>query len=102
MSTFSVAAFAEAWEYDNDDKDSVIEDEYTDLVGHRRHASTSSRTAPGRGGRVKTVGVFERKANTTYIGGEVAIGKEAKGDTKVRGYLPLARQLLIGISSSSS
>jgi len=52
MSTFSVAVFAEAWEYDNDndDKDDVIEDEYTGLVGHRGHASTSSRTAPGRGG----------------------------------------------------
>jgi hypothetical protein len=29
------------------------------------------------------LGVLEKKANTTYIGGEVVIGKEAKGDVKV-------------------
>ena len=100
--TFSVAAFAEAWEYDDEDEDDMVEDEYTDLVEDRRHASASSRAAPGRGGKVKTVGVLEKKANTTYIGGEVVIGKEARGDVKVRGYLPLTRQSLIGISSSSS
>ena len=38
------------------------------------------------------MGVLERKANATYIGREVVIGKESKGDTKVRGYFPLARQ----------
>lgn len=81
--TFSVAAFAEAWEYDDEDEDDMIEDEHADLVDDRRHAPVSSRTAPGRGGKVKTVGVLEKKANTTYIGGEVVIGKEAKGDAKV-------------------
>ena len=81
--TFSVAAFAEAWEYDDEDEDDMVEDEYADLVDDRRYASTSSRTVPGRGGKVKTVGVLEKKANTTYIGGEVVIGKEAKGDVKV-------------------
>ena len=81
--TFSVAAFAEAWEYDDEDEEDAVEDEYADLADDRRHASTSSRTTPGRGGKAKTVGVLERKANTTYIGGEVVIGKEAKGDVKV-------------------
>ena len=81
--TFSVAAFAEAWEYDDEDEDGMVEDEHTDLVDDRRQASTSSRAAPGRGGKAKTVGVLERKTNTTYIGGEVVIGKEAKGDVKV-------------------
>lgn len=80
--TFSVAAFAEAWEYD-EDEDDTVEDEYADLVDDRRHASTSSRTTPNRGGKAKTVGVLEKKTNTTYIGGEVVIGKEAKGDVKV-------------------
>ena len=81
--TFSVAAFAEAWEYDDDDEDDMVEDEYAEPVDDRRHASTSSRTTPSRGGKAKTVGVLERKANITYIGGEVVIGKEAKGDVKV-------------------
>ena len=83
---FSVAAFAEAWEYDEDEED-MAEDEYADLVDDRRQASTSSRIAPGRGGKAKTVGVLEKKANTTYIGGEVVIGKEAKGDAKVRAFV---------------
>ena len=81
--TFSVAAFAEAWEYDDEDEDGMVDDEYADLVDDRRLPSTPSRTTPGRGGKVKTVGVLEKKANTTYIGGEVVIGKEAKGDVKV-------------------
>jgi len=81
--TFSVAAFAEAWEYEDEDEEDAVEDEYADLADDRRHASTSSRTTPGRGGKTKTVGVLEKKANTTYIGGEVVIGKEAKGDVKV-------------------
>jgi dynactin-4 len=81
--TFSVAAFAEAWEYDDEDEDDVIEEEYADLVDDRRQTSTLSRAAPGRGGKAKTVGVLEKKANTTYIGGEVVIGKEAEGDLKV-------------------
>jgi len=81
--SFSVAAFAEAWEYDEEDEDGMVEDEHADLVDDRRQGSASSRTTPGRGGKAKTVGILERKANTTYIGGEVVIGKEAKGDVKV-------------------
>ena len=80
---FSVAAFAEAWEYDDEDEDDMVEDEHADLVDDRRHASASSRSVPGRGGKAKTVGVLEKKANTTYIGGEIVIGKEAKGNVKV-------------------
>ena len=83
--TFSVAAFAEAWEYDEEDDDDAIEDEFADLVDGRRRAPTSTSTGTTRSGKVKTVGVLERKANTTYIGGEVVIGKEAQGDVKVRG-----------------
>ena len=39
------------------------------------------------GGRRKTVGVLERRANVTVIGGEVVIGKEARGEIKVCMYL---------------
>ena len=30
--TFSVAVFAEAWEYDNKGEDNMVEDKYTNLV----------------------------------------------------------------------
>lgn len=68
---FPVAAFAEAWEYEDDEEMFVDEDE--DFDGHRE---------PGRG-RTRTVGVLERRANVTVIGGEVVIGREARGDLKV-------------------
>jgi dynactin-4 len=86
--TFSVAAFAEAWEYDDEDEDDTVDDEYGDLVDDRKHASASSRTTPVRGGKAKTVGVLEKKANTTYIGGEIVIGKEARGDVKAQAFWP--------------
>lgn len=72
---FSVAAFAEAWEYD-DDEDMFGVDDDDDL-------------AAGKGGRekervkVKTVGVLEKRANVTVVGGEVVIGKEARGGIRV-------------------
>ena len=34
-------------------------------------------------GKVKVVGVLEKKANVTVVGGEVVIGKEARGNVKV-------------------
>jgi hypothetical protein len=38
----------------------------------------------GAGGKgSKTVGVLERRANITIVGGEVVIGKDAKGSVKV-------------------
>lgn len=78
---FTVAAFAEAWEYDDED-DEMVEDEYVDLVDDRRHPSASTSSGTTRGGKTKTVCVLEKKANTTYIGGEVVISKEAQGDVK--------------------
>jgi hypothetical protein len=35
-----------------------------------------SSTSSGPAGKAKTVGVLEKKANATFIGGEVVIGKE--------------------------
>ena len=69
-STLSAAAIAEAREYDDEDEDNMVEDEHADFVDDRRHASTSSRSAPGRGGKAKTVGVLEKNADTTYLMGK--------------------------------
>jgi dynactin-4 len=66
---FGVAAFAEAWEYDDDE-------EMEDASG-----GGEDPTMDGRG--AKTVGVLERKANVTVVGGEVVLGKAARGDVKV-------------------
>jgi len=46
-------------------------------VDDRRYASTLSWTASCQGGKIKTTGVLERKADATYISREVVIGKEA-------------------------
>jgi dynactin-4 len=34
-------------------------------------------------GKVKTVAVLERRANVTVVGGEVVVGRDAKGPVKV-------------------
>ncbi|KAF8630933.1 hypothetical protein AX17_005290 [Amanita inopinata Kibby_2008] len=78
-STFTVAAFAEAWEYDEDeDMYWTDEEEFGGGVGVR-----GSRDRDGRSkAKTKAVGVLEKRANTTIVGGEVIIGKEARGRLK--------------------
>ena len=74
MSSFPVAAFAEAWEYEDDeDMFGVDGDETVGLGGKESDAKSRNRT----------VGVLERRANVTLVGGEVVIGKEARGTVKV-------------------
>lgn len=74
-SSFPVAAFAEAWEYDDDDEMFGLEDDELGLELGR------TRDKDGKG-KVKTVGVLEKRANVTVVGGEVVIGKEARGHVK--------------------
>ncbi|PPR00431.1 hypothetical protein CVT24_004492 [Panaeolus cyanescens] len=71
-SSFTVAAFAEAWEYEDDED---MFDENDEPMGR------GGRELDGRG-KTKTVGVLEKRANKTVIGGEVVIGKEARGNVK--------------------
>lgn len=79
-SPFPIAAFAEAWEYE-DDEDMMIDDDDYGAGGSR------GREKDGRG-KTKTVGVLERRANVTLVGGEVIIGKEARGNVKVSPKIP--------------
>jgi len=73
-SSFPVAAFAEAWEYEDDeDMFGVDGDEAVGRGGKESDAKSRSRT----------VGVLEKRANVTLVGGEVVIGKEARGTVKV-------------------
>jgi dynactin 4 len=89
-STFTVAAFAEAWEYDDEDEDDMFEDEFAEV--DERIRKTSGRIS----GKSRTVGVLEKKTNVTLIGGEVVIGKEARGDIKVKPlFVVLLRDQLI-------
>ncbi|KZO97654.1 dynactin p62 [Calocera viscosa TUFC12733] len=67
--TVSVAAFTDAWDYDEDEG---AEDELSGRPG--------GRDADARG-RWK-LGVVERKANTTKVGGELVLARDAQGDVK--------------------
>lgn len=80
-SAFSIAAFAEAWEYEDEEEmlDALEEDDR--LVGG--HTPSRSPTKDRSKAKAKTVGVLERRANLTVIGGEVVISKEAQGSVKV-------------------
>ena len=70
---FSIAAYAEAWEYEDEDEFDGLDDE-DDLSSYKDRSLK---------GKVKTVGVLEKKANTTIVGGEVVIGRDGRGDVKV-------------------
>ena len=75
QSAFPVAAFAEAWEYEDDeDMFGGEDDEFGGL----------DRERGGAGGKGKTVGVLERRANVTIVGGEAVVGRDARGPVKVR------------------
>ena len=73
-SSFPVAAFAEAWEYEDDEDMFGVDDDETSGRGDKEADAKS---------RNRTVGVLEKRANVTLIGGEVVIGKEARGNVKV-------------------
>lgn len=75
-STFGIAAFADAWEYDDDEEMFGVDDE-DELDGR------GGRDRDGAKSKTRTVGVLEKRANVTIVGGEVTIGKEAKGNIKV-------------------
>lgn len=80
---FSIAAFAEAWEYDDDEDMFGVEDDELGLPGTGSGPSSSRTKDKDARPKVKNVGVLERKANTTLVGGEIVIGKEARGNIKV-------------------
>ena len=74
QSTIPIAAFADAWELEDDEDMFGGEDDEVGKVDRERG---------GAGGKGKTVGVLERRANVTVVGGEVVVGRDAKGPVKV-------------------
>jgi dynactin-4 len=76
-SEIPVAAFAEAWEFEEDD----------DMFGGDDDELGLERERGGGSGKGKGIGVIERRANVTVVGGEVVIGKDAKGSIKVGAHL---------------
>ncbi|KAG8789846.1 hypothetical protein FRC20_000054 [Serendipita sp. 405] len=80
-SGFSVAAYAEAWEYEDEEDEEMLDDDDLGIgIGSRTPGrSSSSKDAKSK---VKTVGVLERRANVTKVGGEVVVGKDGKGAVK--------------------
>ncbi|EAU86021.1 hypothetical protein CC1G_11693 [Coprinopsis cinerea okayama7 len=80
-SPFAINAFAEAWEYDDDEDMFGVEDDELGIGGISATAASRSRDKDPKA-KPKNVGVLEKKANTTLVGGEVVIGKEARGRVK--------------------
>lgn len=82
-STFPISAFAEAWEYE-DDEDMFDEDDLEQMLSGNSSGGGIGLGADSRGGRASKshIGVLERKANVTRVGGEVLIGRDASGEVK--------------------
>jgi len=78
-STFTVAAFAEAWEYDEDEEMYWTDEEELGGLGSNKGSRDKDSKSKAK---AKSVGVLEKRANTTLVGGEVIIGKEARGRLK--------------------
>ncbi|KAJ7451630.1 dynactin p62 family-domain-containing protein [Mycena latifolia] len=74
--SFPIAA--EAWEYEDDEDDDMfgLDDDEFGIAGRVAGREKDSR------GKLKMVGVLDKKANVTVVGGEVVIGKEARGNVK--------------------
>jgi len=73
---FPIAAFADAWEYEDDEDMFGGEDDELGGGGLERERGG------GAGGKGKAVGVVERRANVTVVGGEVVVGRDARGAVK--------------------
>ncbi|KAG9019273.1 hypothetical protein FRB90_004542 [Tulasnella sp. 427] len=80
---FPIAAFAEAWEYE-DDEEMFDEDDLEQMLSGNTSGGGHRLEGGSRGGRPSkaNVGVLERKANVTKVGGEVVISREGSGDVK--------------------
>lgn len=79
LTPFAIGAFAEAWEYD-DDEDMFVEDDELGLDVGKGGGTRSG----DRRGRAKHTGILERRANVTVVGGEVNIHRAYRGQAKVR------------------
>ena len=84
---FSVATFAEASEYDEEDRDGMGGDGHKDLVDARRHALTSSRKCPAE---VERQRVWERwrRRRARRILLESSSGRKPKGCEGMRMLAP--------------
>ncbi|KAG6835770.1 hypothetical protein H0H93_014848 [Arthromyces matolae] len=89
-SAFPIAPFAEAWEYEDDEEMYGVDDD-DDLAAFRSNREKDR-------SKVKAVGVLEKRANITVVGGEVVIGKEARGSVKFN----IWRTTMASIASSST
>src|SRR6266850_1192820 len=76
QSAFPVAAFAEAWEYEDDED--MFGGEDNEFGGLDRERGSGSAGAKG-----KAVGVLERRANVTVVSGEVVIGRERRSSDAI-------------------
>ncbi|KAI9573654.1 dynactin p62 family-domain-containing protein [Boletus coccyginus] len=76
---FSVAAFAEAWEYDDDDDMFGVEDDELGIGFGDTGRGIKDKVSRSR---LKNVGVLERRANVTIVGGEVNVKPGFKGNVK--------------------
>ena len=87
---FPVGAFAEAWEYDDEDEDMFLDDDGMELVDARGKKGKDGR------GKARSVGIVEKRANVTIVSGEVLIPKEARGDIRVSAFIHFIAVSVVG------
>lgn len=84
-SSFPIAPFTEAWEYDEDEDDSELnDDDIEDMLAGRGNDNDKSSPLRQDPSAKSGIGLLERRANITKIGGDVVIGRDGTGPVKVR------------------
>lgn len=85
-SSFSISAYAEDWEYE-DDEDTILRDD--GIVDEGDEAAGGGESAGGGGGspkkkrRAGTPGIVERRMNRTTVAMDVAIARDVVGPLRV-------------------
>lgn len=88
-STFPISAFAEDWEFE-DDEDAILRDDH--IAEEEREGSAAALEGGGGGSprkkRRAAPGIVERRMNRTTIAMEVAVARDVVGPLRVRFALP--------------
>ena len=75
---FSVAAFAKAWEYNEEDKDGMGGDGHEDLVDAQRHTLASIRRYPAEEGRQRVWERWRRRRALRILLESSSLGRDVK------------------------
>lgn len=89
--SFPISAFAEVWEYEDDEEEDLMKEDTASGSGDREGGGGFE----SRARKMKGPGVIERKANRTTVLLELSVGRDAVGPIRVSDFYQRASLALI-------